>query len=292
MYLAPAQPGNAMPRVEERVIELERQVNMLERMIQMLGVTLDRRFNRYEQVIENQSQKIAELSILMLSMVSEQHKWTGSLRDKLSQIAPKNDLFYDLFEQGNDSAAAATATTSAVAVNDNRPAPVPAPSNDYGFPMQSQQTSVDAVPTAMSSSSSSTSVPMATAASTSEKHQHLQRPKIQRPKVFTGNFQFLKSPHSVKEVWKEYVEGVHGQPSIREMENLYQTGWRRDPAVNKRYARRKVLWKAIENGLAKGYSLEHVIDLLEKYRYIDREKGTKHPIGWTCQNHNIPEILR
>lgn len=278
-----------MPRVEDRVTELERQVTMLERMIQMLGDTLDRRFDRYEQVIESQSHKIAELTIMMLSMVSEQHKWSGSLKDRISQIAPKNDVFYELFEGGND---AATAT----AVAANQPGPGTAPAGSYNFPLPPHHTAVDAVAAAaaaapaVSSSSSSTSV--SASASASDKQQHPQRSKAQRTNIFTGKFQFLKSPHSVKEVWKEYVEGINGQPSIREMESMYQTGWRRDPAVNKRYARRKVLWKAIENGLARGYSLEYIINLLEEYRYIDRGKGIKHSIGWICQNHNIPEILR
>lgn len=110
--------------------------------------------------------------------------------------------------------------------------------------------------------------------------------------IYVGSFQFLKSPHSVMEVWKEYMEGINGQPSIREMETIYQTGWRRDPAVNKRYSRRKVLCKAIETGLARGYTLDYIVNLLEDYRYIDREKGLKQPIGWICQGNNIPDILR
>ncbi|OXB44318.1 hypothetical protein B1J92_E02079g [Nakaseomyces glabratus] len=105
-------------------------------------------------------------------------------------------------------------------------------------------------------------------------------------------FQFIKSPHSVMEIWKEYTEGIDGQPSIREMESLYLTGWRRDAAVNKRYSRRKVLWKAIETGLSRGYTLDYIIDLLENYRIIDPEKNTKQPIGWLCQVNNIPDLLK
>ncbi len=94
------------------------------------------------------------------------------------------------------------------------------------------------------------------------------------------------------EIWKEYTEGIDGQPSIREMESLYSTGWRRDAAVNKRYSRRKVLWKAIETGLSRGYTLDYIIDLLENYRIIDPEKNTKQPIGWLCQVNNIPDLLK
>ncbi|EDO14803.1 hypothetical protein Kpol_1076p9 [Vanderwaltozyma polyspora DSM 70294] len=110
--------------------------------------------------------------------------------------------------------------------------------------------------------------------------------------VYVGDFQFLKSPHSVMDLWKEYTEGINGQPSIRELESIYQTGWRRDPAVNKRFSRRKVLYKAIETGLNRGYSLDYIIKILEDYRYVDRNKNQKRPIGWIFHSANIPDILR
>lgn len=110
--------------------------------------------------------------------------------------------------------------------------------------------------------------------------------------LYVGDFQFLKSPHSVLVLWKEYTEGINGQPSIRELESIYQTGWRRDPAVNKRFSRRKVLYKAIETGLNRGYTLEYIIDLLEDYRIIDRVKNQKRPIGWIFHATNIPDILK
>ena len=105
-------------------------------------------------------------------------------------------------------------------------------------------------------------------------------------------FKFIKSPKSVFDIWNEYTKGFSGQPSIKEMEAIYKTDWRRDPAVNKRYARRKVLWKAIENGLAKGFTLDYTIELLEDHRCSDRFKGVKEPIGWLCQRSSIPEALR
>ncbi|CCK67832.1 Msn1p KNAG_0A01430 [Huiozyma naganishii CBS 8797] len=111
-------------------------------------------------------------------------------------------------------------------------------------------------------------------------------------RMISKEFQFIKSPHTVREVWLEYTEGVSGQPSLREMENRYQTSWRRDPAVTKHYARRKVLCKAIEKGLSRGYTLEYIIDLLENYRIVDHDKGIKQPIGWLCHPGNIPELLR
>ncbi|CCF57155.1 hypothetical protein KAFR_0C01620 [Kazachstania africana CBS 2517] len=109
---------------------------------------------------------------------------------------------------------------------------------------------------------------------------------------YLANFQFLKNPQTVLEVWKEYTEGINDQPSIKEMENLYQTSWRRDNATNKRYGRRKPLWKAIELGLTRGYELDYIIDLLESCRYTDDAKRSKHPIGWLCQSNNIPALLK
>lgn len=105
-------------------------------------------------------------------------------------------------------------------------------------------------------------------------------------------FKFLKSPQSVMEVWKEYTDGIEGQQSIKEMETIYQATWRRDAATNKRYSRRKPLWKAIEVGLAYGYTLEYIIDILENARYIDETKQGKHPIGWLSQTANIPDVLK
>lgn len=107
-----------------------------------------------------------------------------------------------------------------------------------------------------------------------------------------GPFQFLKCPQSVMEVWKEFTDGIEGQPSIREMETLYQATWRRDSATNKRYARRKPLWKAIEIGLTRGWTLEYVVDILENTRYVDATKQAKHPIGWLSQTSNIPDSLK
>lgn len=111
-------------------------------------------------------------------------------------------------------------------------------------------------------------------------------------KVFVGNFQFLNSPQTVLEIWKEYTEGIDGQPSLKDMEFMYQTSWRREPAVNKRFSRRKVLCKAIERGLSRGYALGDIIDLLENYRVIDQNRDLKQPIGWLCQGTNIPDVLK
>ncbi|CAI4036209.1 hypothetical protein SMKI_15G0470 [Saccharomyces mikatae IFO 1815] len=128
---------------------------------------------------------------------------------------------------------------------------------------------------------------------TFEEEQYETKTGLKRKRIVcTRPFEFIKSPHSVMEVWKEYTEGVNGQPSIRKMEALYQTAWRRDPAVNKRYSRRKVLWKAIQTGLNRGYSLNYVVEILENSRYVNDKQKVKQPIGWLCHSSHIPETLK
>ncbi|AJT94278.1 Msn1p [Saccharomyces cerevisiae YJM1311] len=128
---------------------------------------------------------------------------------------------------------------------------------------------------------------------TFEEEQYETKTGLKRKRIVcTRPFEFIKSPHSVMEVWKEYTEGVNGQPSIRKMEALYQMAWRRDPAVNKRYSRRKVLWKAIQTGLNRGYSLNYVVEILENSRYVNDKQKVKQPIGWLCHSSHIPETLK
>ncbi|SCW04590.1 LAFE_0H16908g1_1 [Lachancea fermentati] len=110
--------------------------------------------------------------------------------------------------------------------------------------------------------------------------------------VFVGEFRFLSSPQSVMEIWKEYTEGFAGQPSLKDMELTYHTSWRREPGVSKKFFRRKVLCRAIEKGLERGYQLQEIVDILEKCRLIDPEKGLKQPIGWLCRHSNVPDVFK
>lgn len=118
------------------------------------------------------------------------------------------------------------------------------------------------------------------------------RGQSKKRKIYTGKFKFFNSPQSIMDIWKEYTEGFDGQPSIKEMEQMYHVSWRREPAMNKRYHRRRVLCKAIERGVEKGFHLQEILRMLEDARIADAERGTKHPISWICQFSHIPEILR
>jgi hypothetical protein len=112
-----------------------------------------------------------------------------------------------------------------------------------------------------------------------------------RRKVYDKEYSFIKAPSSVEEVWNEYSIGLNNQPSIKTLEMEYKTGWRRDPATSKKFNRRKAIYHAIEKGMSKGYTIDYCIRLLEDFRFIDREKNSKQPIGWLCSG-NIPNELR
>lgn len=384
----------------DRVVNLERQIAMFERMVHMLSNNLDDHFKRYDLIISTQQQQISELNAVLSMLLDDQHRYTEVLREKLSgalhgissTAASVNDTIHTVtrfnnrsFEPDNifgeilghpNNGSGATVDDKAngnptlgTSVpydqryndgnNDNNGSHNAHSNNSSGSnnkikhtddpnsnsrgderqfgpsiisyedfsPLNNSQnqphnsTSATSNPSALGEhsmypdSNGSAGQVSTVAIPGSERqgdHRHPQGTETngeldsgiteeqyltmtgrkRKRSIFMGNFQFLKSPHSVMEVWKEYTEGINGQPSIKDMESMYQTGWRRDPAVNKRYSRRKVLCKAIETGLAKGYSLEYTINLLEEYRYIDREKGLKQPIGWICQGHNIPDLLR
>ncbi|KAH3688150.1 hypothetical protein WICPIJ_000863 [Wickerhamomyces pijperi] len=107
------------------------------------------------------------------------------------------------------------------------------------------------------------------------------------------NVVFVKAPSSVSEIWDEYTVGTENSLSIKALEEQYKTSWRREPAVAKKFNRRKPIYMAIERGLAKGFTLERCLDLLEKHRKIEsgRGSGTKQPIGWLGHG-NLPEELK
>lgn len=366
----------------DRVVNLERQMTMFDRVVHMLSSRLESQQKRYNVVFAAQQQQINELNAVVSTLVNEQHSHAELLRDKLSgalhslsstaasvsdtihtgasfsasrTMEPESFFGEILGAAENGSEATEKASVGSRGPYDQQFGPSgDSEANDgseshreakggesrnngngsgsgahgahephfsqslIGYDDFSQlngsqnhnhdsRGSVDERIYQDPAAQSSHVAPVVS----SERHgqpaidpsgemdtglsenQYLNMPGRKRKRgIFMGNFQFLKSPHSVMEVWQEYTEGINGQPSIKEMESLYQTGWRRDPAVNKRYSRRRVLCKAIETGLNKGYTLEDTVNLLEDYRIIDREKGLKQPIGWLCQGHSIPDALR
>ncbi|QLQ80870.1 hypothetical protein HG537_0E02250 [Torulaspora globosa] len=373
-------------RLNERVINLERQISMFERMVHMLSSNLDEHLKRYDMILVAQQQQISDLHLVVSTLVNDQNRHAEVLREKLSgalhgisstaasvnetihsiprlngRTLEPESFFDEILNSGGPAAVKPKVTqpidhtvsyghrfnesndngrdheneneahnggigdnsmkqrdprgpgghgnderqfsSSIIPYDDFSPLNNPhshpratGPSNnppgltDHAV-YQNPNTTANPAITMVKNEPHHNGTTEVENGLTEEQYLTITGRKRKRS-LFVGNFQFMKSPHSVVEVWKEYTEGINGQPSIKEMELIYQTGWRRDPAVNKRYSRRKVLCKAIETGLAKGYALDYTVNLLEDYRFIDREKGLKQPIGWLCQGQNIPDELR
>ncbi|SCU93149.1 LADA_0G01596g1_1 [Lachancea dasiensis] len=99
------------------------------------------------------------------------------------------------------------------------------------------------------------------------------------------DYTLLKAPANVRAIWKEYTEGIDGNPSVKFLEEAYGNKWRVKKNV-KTFARRKRLYKFIINGMKRGHTSDEMIDLLEKRRVYRNEQGEvkKRTIGWLQQS--------
>ncbi|AAS51768.1 ADL152Wp [Eremothecium gossypii ATCC 10895] len=401
--------------LERRVLDLERQISMYERLFQTFSAKLDHHFKKYDLVINAQQQQINVLTDIVSTMLNDQYRYAGILRDKLrgsldgivttstsirgmqpnggmpeQEPKPHDDDAVHAAHRANHHHAAADdgnrdltnvdailgefippqvspdenelhAAPAAPVPDAQTPAPkrnggkkhpkgsvehkfiisnglkVPRravdppakrrredPQKEYefrdaefsalasdGHPLDAQSappapqhhdydhddralplqradrplsTGASPDPSAPSSSRLNSNI--------KEEQYYTHRGLKKKRKIYVGKFEFLNSPQTVLDIWKEYTEGFNGQPSLKDMETMYQTSWRRDPAVNKRFHRRKVLCKAIERGLERGYDLQDVVRVLEDSRLIDASRNLKQPIGWLCQGVNIPDLFK
>lgn len=75
------------------------------------------------------------------------------------------------------------------------------------------------------------------------------------PKVFT-----------VRDVWREWKEGVAGHPAIQELEERWGSRWRPGSNIRVQFCRRKVIWNELRTRIAKGRTEEEAITELEQLR--------------------------
>lgn len=309
--------------LERRVQVLERQISMYERLFETFSAKLDHHFKKYDLMMDVQRQQIKVLTDVFNTMLNDQHRYAGILRNKFRGSLNGIMTTVSSINTVQTNAESTTDTTSDTNISNIL-------ANDTKFPgtklvQPSQQSSIhgdpprdmtnvdallgDFIPPQVSTDlklpvceheNLSSPLQPSDVVRDDASHDHnleeeqyyTHRGQKKKRKIYVGKFEFHNSPQSVSDIWKEYTEGHNGQPSIRDMELRYQTSWRRDPAVNKRFHRRKVLCRAIERGLERGYGLKYVIRLLEDCRLIDASRNIKQPIGWLCQNSNIPDLLR
>jgi hypothetical protein len=74
-------------------------------------------------------------------------------------------------------------------------------------------------------------------------------------KVFTG-----------RDVWKEWEEGIAGQPAVRVLEETWGGRWRPGNGVRVQFCRRKVIWDELLARTASGKNEEEAVTELELLR--------------------------
>ena len=76
----------------------------------------------------------------------------------------------------------------------------------------------------------------------------------------------LTRAFTVKDVWREWQEGIAGQPAIRELEEKWGSRWRPTNAVRVQFCRRKVIWDEVLARVARGKSADAAVAELELLR--------------------------
>lgn len=85
---------------------------------------------------------------------------------------------------------------------------------------------------------------------------------------------------TVEEVWKEYREGMDGQPAIEELDATWGSRWRPEPRGRTWYSRRKVIWDKIKEYIAEGMDEDEAVKEVEKLR----DGGTINKLIRTLQD--------
>lgn len=76
----------------------------------------------------------------------------------------------------------------------------------------------------------------------------------------------LAKAYTVRDVWREWKEGIAGQPAVRELEETWGSRWRPGNTVRVQFCRRKVVWDELLARTARGKSEEEAVTELELLR--------------------------
>ena len=79
-------------------------------------------------------------------------------------------------------------------------------------------------------------------------------------------FVALAKAYTVKDVWREWKEGLAGRPAVQELEEKWGSRWRPGNTVRVQFCRRKVIWDEVLARVARGKNEEEVITELELLR--------------------------
>ncbi|EXK77484.1 hypothetical protein FOQG_17813 [Fusarium oxysporum f. sp. raphani 54005] len=76
----------------------------------------------------------------------------------------------------------------------------------------------------------------------------------------------LAKAFTVRDVWKEWEEGIAGQPAVRVLEEKWRSRWRPENGVRVQFCRRKVTWDELLARTASGKNEEEAVAELELLR--------------------------
>ncbi|KAF6527764.1 hypothetical protein HZS61_008066 [Fusarium oxysporum f. sp. conglutinans] len=76
----------------------------------------------------------------------------------------------------------------------------------------------------------------------------------------------LAKVFTVRDVWKEWEEGIAGQPAVRVLEETWGSRWRPGNEIRVQFCRRKVIWDELLARTASGKSEEEAVAELELLR--------------------------
>ncbi|KAI0204514.1 transcriptional activator of glycolytic enzymes-domain-containing protein [Astrocystis sublimbata] len=71
---------------------------------------------------------------------------------------------------------------------------------------------------------------------------------------------------TVEEVWREYREGMDGQPAVETLDATWGSRWRPEPRGRTWYSRRKVIWDKIKEFIVEGMDEDAAVQEVEKLR--------------------------
>ena len=76
----------------------------------------------------------------------------------------------------------------------------------------------------------------------------------------------LPKAYTVQDVWREWKEGVAGQPAVQEQEERWGSRWRPGSNIRVQFCRRKVIWDEVRVRISQGRTEEEVVEELEQLR--------------------------
>ncbi|KAI2607726.1 transcriptional activator of glycolytic enzymes-domain-containing protein [Hypoxylon fragiforme] len=151
------------------------------------------------------------------------------------------------------------AAASALSARDFPVRPVVAPP-----PTQPPATSYSRGPSISLQTPSRPARPPPSSPSTSQAVQ--PRPSAQTPQSAGPPQYKYGTVGTVEEVWREYREGMDGQPAIEELDATWGSRWRPEPRGRTWYSRRKVIWDKIKEYMSEGLDEDDSVREVEKLR--------------------------